>query len=114
MDDPWLAAAALWFGLGGLAKCLVASLEAMQRWNKKKAKIVRLPRYSCILLQLRIEIRIVWFTKEMPCLKVPCLFHVISARNKSIKISKYCFLIGRHSNLYVADMTNYYSDIIFF
>ena len=46
------------FGLVGLAKCLVASLEAMQRWNKKKAKIVRLPRYFFMLQsQLRIEVR---------------------------------------------------------
>ena len=62
-DFQTLRHAWLWFGLGGLAKCLVASLEAMQRWNKKKAKIVRLPRYSFMLLsQLRIEVRIEWST----------------------------------------------------
>ena len=36
-------------------------------------------------------------TKEMTCLKIS--FFIMSVQKKSIQISKYSFLIGRHSNL---------------
>ena len=56
------AAAALWFGgIGKMPSGISRSNATVEQ--KKKAKIVRLPRYSFMLLsQLRIEVRIEWST----------------------------------------------------